>query len=225
MIVEPHKLYISYGIFIILIFKVCWEIPCGRGGGWGGGGRIGCCINRIASNFFFCSYDARISFNNLLPVLCFLLIVLFCILLQKCSLIWITFCAKLCLGRFRCALSSLFYLFILIYYLRWCSSFVLLSEDIKNYPGPTSSSGQCFSICHWNLNSITAHNFAKLSLLTSYNLVHNFDIICLLEKYLNSETPPKDTILELLGYNLFCSDHPSNNKRGGFVFITNRPFL
>ena len=99
MIVEPHKLYISYGIFIILIFKVCWEIPCGRGGGWGGGGRIGCCINRIASNFFFCSYDARISFNNLLPVLCFLLIVLFCILLQKCSLIWITFCAKLCLGE------------------------------------------------------------------------------------------------------------------------------
>ena len=76
-------------------------------------------------------------------------------------------------------------------------------------------SGQCFSICQWNLNSITAHNFAKLSLLTAYNLVHSFDIICLSETYLNSETPPNDTRLELTDYNFFRSDHPSNNKRGG----------
>ena len=178
-------------------------------------GEIGCFINRISSNFFFCSYDARISFNNLLPVLSFLLIVLFCILLRKCSLIWITFYAKLRLGTSRRAISSLFYVFILIYYLRWCSSLILLSGDIKTNPGPTPSSGQCFSICHWNLNSITAHNFAKLSLLTAYNLVHSFDIICLSETYLNSETPPNDTRLELPGYNLFRSDHPSNNKRGG----------
>ena len=176
-----------------------------------------CKITRIpiASNFFFCSYDARISLNNLLPVLSFLLIVLFCVLLRKCSLIRITFYAKLRLGRSRLAISSLFYVFILIYYLRWCSSLILLSGDIETNPGPTPSSGQCFSICHWNLNSITAHNFAKLSLLTAYNLVHSFDIICLSETYLNSETPPNDTRLELPGYNLFRSDHPSNNKRGG----------
>ena len=105
--------------------------------------------------------------------------------------------------------------FILIYYLLWCNSLILLSGDIKTNPGPILSSGQCFSICHWNLNSITAHNYAKLSLLTAYNLVHSFDIICLSETYLNSETPPNDTRLELPGYNLFRSDHPSSNKRGG----------
>ena len=81
---------------------------------------------------------------------------------------------------------------ILIYYLR-CSFLIFLSRDIETNPGPTPSSGQYFSICHWNLNSITAHNFAKLSLLTAYNLVHSFDIICLSETYLNSETPPNDT--------------------------------
>ena len=120
------------------------------------------------------SYDAKIYFSNLLPVLRSLLIVLFCILLQKGSLIWITFCGKLRLGRSRRAISSLFYLFILIYYLRWCSSLILLSGDIKTNPGP--SSWQCFSVCHWNLDSITAQNFAKLSLLTAYNLVPSFDI-------------------------------------------------
>ena len=59
------------------------------------GGEIGCFIICIASNFFFCSYDGRISLNNLLSVLSFLLIALFCVLLQICSLIQITFCAKL----------------------------------------------------------------------------------------------------------------------------------
>ena len=72
-----------------------------------------------------------------------------------------------------------------------------------------------FQICiSVPLNSITVHNFAKLSLLIAYNLVHSFDIICLSERYLNSETPPNDTRLELPGYNLLRSDHPSNNKRG-----------
>ena len=69
------------------------------------------------------------------------------------------------------------------------------------------------------------HNFAKLSLLTACNLVHSFDIICLSETYLNSETPPNDTRLELPGYDLFRSDHPSKNKRAAACVFTNRPFL
>ena len=91
----------------------------------------------------------------------------------------------------------------------------MLSGDIKTNSGPAPSYGKCFSIYHWNLNSITAHNLAKLSLLTAYNVLHSFDIICPSEMYLNSETPPNDTRLELPSYNLFHSDHPSNNKRGG----------
>ena len=87
---------------------------------------------------------------------------------------------------------------------------ILLSGDIKTNPGPISSSGQCFSICHRNSNSTAAHNYDKLSLLTASNLV-----ICHSETYLNSETLPNDTRLELPGYNLLRSDHPSNNKRGG----------
>ena len=57
---------------------------------------------------------------------------------------------------------------------------------------------------------MAAHNYDKLSLFTASNLV-----ICHSETYLNSETLPNDTRLELPGYNLLRSDHPSNNKRGG----------
>ena len=134
-------------------------------------------------------------------------------------------CAKLRLRRSCRAISSLFNVVILIYYLRGCNSLILLSGYIKTNPGPTPSSQQYFSICHWNLNSITAHNLAKLFLLTAYNLVHSFDIICLSDTYLNFKAPPNDTRLELPGYNLFRSDHPSNNKEEVFVVITNRPLL
>ena len=91
----------------------------------------------------------------------------------------------------------------------------MLRRDIKTNLGPIPSFGQCFSIGHWNLKSITAHGFPKLSLVTAYNLVHSFDIICLSGTYLNSATPPNDTRLESSGYNLFRSDHPPNNERGG----------
>ena len=69
---------------------------------------------------------------------------------------------------------------------------------------------------NWNLNSIVAHNYSKLSFLTDYNLVYNFEIICLSEAYLNSETPPHDTQLELSSYNLLLSDYLSVRDRSQF---------
>ena len=92
---------------------------------------------------------------------------------------------------------------------------ILLSGDIETNPSPKPISGQSFSICHWNLSSISAHNYNKISLLTAYVLVHNFDITCLSETYLNSETPTDDQNLEIPGYCLLRTDHPSNNKRVG----------
>ena len=53
----------------------------------------------------------------------------------------------------------------------------MLCENIESNPGARPNSGQSFSICHWNLNSIAAHNFSKFSLLRTYNTIHNYDII------------------------------------------------
>ena len=57
--------------------------------------------------------------------------------------------------------------------------------------------------------------FTKVSLLSAYISVHKFDIICLSETYLNSETSSDDENLEIAGYNLVIEDHPSNSKGGG----------
>ena len=48
-------------------------------------------------------------------------------------------------------------------------------------------------------------------LLTAYNLLHNFDIICISGSYLFSS----DDNLNITGYNMVRADHPSGNRRGG----------
>ena len=72
-----------------------------------------------------------------------------------------------------------------------------------------------FFYCHWNLNSIWAHNFLKLSLLRAYITVHEFDVICLSETYLDSSILHDDVNLQISGYNLYREDHPLNVKLGG----------
>ena len=76
-------------------------------------------------------------------------------------------------------------------------------------------SDQSLSLCHLNLNGIAANNYIKISLLEAYTAVHNFDIICISETFLDSDHPNDDQMLGLQDYATIRSDHPSNAKRGG----------
>ena len=92
---------------------------------------------------------------------------------------------------------------------------------LKKNPGPKPNSYQSFSVCHWNLNSVSAHNFLKLSLLRAYIAVHKFDVICLSETYLDSSILLDDNYLQIPGYNLYREDHPLNVKRRGVCIYHN----
>ena len=48
------------------------------------------------------------------------------------------------------------------------TSFLLLSGDVKLNPGPKRNSSTAFSICHRDLNSKSAHIYAKVFLLKAY---------------------------------------------------------
>ena len=96
-----------------------------------------------------------------------------------------------------------------------CNVLLSLGGDVELNPGPKQSSVIAFSIYHWNLNSLSAHNYAKVFLLKAYIAIHMLDIICISETYLDSNASPDDKNMEISGFNLIRSDHPSNNKRGG----------
>ena len=89
-----------------------------------------------------------------------------------------------------------------------------LQPDVEINPGPLSNCKEYLSICHWNLNSTSAHDYSKLFLLKAYIILHKFDIICLSETNLDSTVPNDDDKLRIPGYTLIASDHPSNTKRG-----------
>ena len=105
------------------------------------------------------------------------------------------------------------YICVTVLYLRniWLYSILIkLSGDVEENPCPKPKLWLSFSICHWNVNSVSAHNFYKVSLLRAYIFIHKFDLICISETFLNSNTAFDDDNLKIEGYNIVRSDHPSN---------------
>ena len=80
---------------------------------------------------------------------------------------------------------TIYYMYIVYWHMKYANHFWLheivlkLSGVIEENPRPKPSSNQSFSVCHWNLNSISAHNYMKVSLLRVYISTHKFDVICL----------------------------------------------
>ena len=102
------------------------------------------------------------------------------------------------------------YIFLLT--LLYIFTFLCYHGDIELNPGPRKLNVNKLSVCHWNLNSLTAHNFSKLTQLKAYMSTYKHDFLCLSETYLDSTTP--DNLINIEGYNLVRADHPDNIKRG-----------
>ena len=79
------------------------------------------------------------------------------------------------------------------------------------------SSCDKFSMCLGNLSSISVHSLMKISLLCAYIFTFNFDILCLLETYLDSSISSNDNNLTIHGFDLYRADHPFNVKCRDFV--------
>ena len=141
-------------------------------------GEIGAFYNR-SSKYTFARNSYKL--NNIL--ICLLLrlfsclafyVVIFIKALKKCT----SYILKLSIISLNLLISYSFLTELWIY--SYCIS---LSGDIELTPGLKRDINQCFSVCHWNLNSVASHNFSKIQSLIAYNCIHKFDIICLSESY------------------------------------------
>ena len=99
------------------------------------------------------------------------------------------------------------------------------SGDIEMNPGPKRNPCHSFSICHWNLNSLTAHNYLKVSLLRAYVAIRKFDVVCLSETYLDSSNLSDDDKFNRPGYNVVRVGHLSNTKKVVFGSISKTLFF
>ena len=101
-------------------------------------------------------------------------------------------------------LNEQYYLYQLYVFL---SILLLQSGDIEVQPGPTNPN-QFLSVSHWNLNSLSTSNFIKKDLLIAFNSIHDFDIICLSETYLDSSYAFDDKDLQIDNYTMIIADNP-----------------
>ena len=122
---------------------------------------------------------------------------------------------------FRSKCSTIKYLFIVyvqsyavciafnLLYSQWViSRFILLSGDVELNPGP-----ETLKFCCWNLNSISAHDFLRVSLIEASNSLYNYDLIGIAETHLDDSIDQERLILK--GYEFINCNHPLNSKRGG----------
>ena len=98
------------------------------------------------------------------------------------------------------------------FYMLYSYCIIMHSQDIEAAlaPGGWRSS---LSVCHWNLNSIWVEAFLKLSQISAFLNVHQFDIFFLTETFLDSSISSEDPRLAIEGYKHFGCNHPSNLRR------------
>ena len=119
------------------------------------------------------------------------------------------FNTNICLSSVCENLFSFVYCFYLFLFLP-----LLCKEDVESNPGPKKNKEFSLSCCHWNANSVLAHNCAKVTFLEGYNSVFKYDFICISETYLDSTISSDNKNLNISGYNLIRANHLSNSKRG-----------
>ena len=87
------------------------------------------------------------------------------------------------------------------------------SGDIKMNPGSKPNPCHSFSICHWNLNILAAHNYLKVSLLRAYLAIDKFDVVCLSKTFLDSSNISDDDNFYFPGYNLVRTETSIKYKK------------
>ena len=83
-----------------------------------------------------------------------------------------------------------------------------LSGKIEENPGPKTSQSFSMSL---KSNITSAQKYIKTSLLRAYISNHKFEVSCISESYLDSDTSNDSDNLEIAVYNLIWVDHPLKN--------------
>ena len=93
---------------------------------------------------------------------------------------------------------------------------LILSVNVYENPGPTDSNLKFFP---WNLDSITARDNTKISLIEAYNSVFNYDLTAISDTRLDRSITDEDIQIEGFCCDVFRNDNPRNTRIPGEVCL------
>ena len=93
---------------------------------------------------------------------------------------------------------------------------LILSGNVLENPGPNDCN---LKFLHWNLDSITARDKTKISLIEAYNSVFNYDLLAISDTRLDRSISNEDIQIEGFSCDIFRSDHSSNARNPGGVCL------
>ena len=148
--------------------------------------------------------------------------IIFIVITLLCSITLILF---VLLNSFHTKIKTIYWSVLIIFLIlivimfiqfTWVHALLIRqSGDIELNPGPEPNPYYSFSICHWNLNSLIAHSYLKVSLLRAHVAINKFDVVFLSKTFVDSSNLSDDDNFNLHGCNVVRADHPSNTKKGG----------
>ena len=107
----------------------------------------------------------------------------------------------------------------LIYYLISTDivrTMLILSGNVHENPSPTDCN---LKFSHWNLDSITARDNTKISLIEAYSSVFNYDLIAICDTRLDRFISNEDNQTEGFCCDVFRNDHLSDTRIPGEVCL------
>ena len=148
--------------------------------------------NKICS-LLTCRFSRKLNRNIIFLVITLLCSVTLILSLNSTFLKLSSFHTKIKTSYWSVLITFLFLIVITFIQFIWIYALLVRqSGDIDMNPGPKPNPSHSFSICHWNLSSLTAHNYLKVSLLRAYVAISKFDVVCLSKTYLDSSNLSDD---------------------------------
>ena len=89
---------------------------------------------------------------------------------------------------------------------------LFICGDIKINPGHKT---EHLRFCQWNLNSLAAHDFTRISLIHSYMVQHDLHIAAFAESALSKNIPDSD--IQISGYRAIRFDLTDSDTHGGVI--------
>ena len=134
-------------------------------------------VPKITYSLLTCKFSRKLNRNITFFVITLFLLCSITLFFSLSSALLNSFHTKIKTIYWSFLITSLIPIVIIFIQFIWVHALLIRQRgDTEMNSGPKPYPCHSFSICHWNLNSLTAYNYLKISLSQAYVAIKKFDV-------------------------------------------------